>query len=91
MIFDDYQWIHFQSLLVSLLLTPFKPTLCEMAKVLGFGTHRSKHNAFIINSSVIIGKALQFYAYVILSLFKKMANQYILFSTIQQIKKPANI
>lgn len=71
MIFDDYQWLHFQSLLVSLLLTPFKPTLCGMAKVLGFGTHRSKHNAFIINSSAIIGKALQFYASMILSLLKK--------------------
>ena len=72
LIFDDYQWMHFQSLLVSLLLTPFKPTLCGMAKVLGFGTHRSKHNAFIINSSVIIGKALQFYAHMILSLLKKV-------------------
>lgn len=72
LIFDDCQWLHFQSLLVSLLLTPFKPTLCGMAKVLGFGTHRSKHNAFIINSSAIIGKALQIYAYMILSLLKKI-------------------
>lgn len=70
-LFDDCQWMHFQSLLVSLLLTPFRPTLCGMAKVLGFGTHRSKHNAFIINSSIIIRKALQYYAHIILSLLKK--------------------
>lgn len=70
-LFDDCQWMHFQSLLVSLILTPFRPTLCGMAKVLGFGTHRSKHNAFIINSSIIIRKALQYYAHIILSLLKK--------------------
>jgi SRSO17 transposase len=70
-LFDDCQWMHFQSLLVSLLITPFKPTLCGMAKVLGFGTHRSKHNTFIINSSKVICKALQYYAYMILSLLKK--------------------
>ncbi|MGB9695986.1 MAG: transposase [Ignavibacteria bacterium] len=71
MFFDDCQWIHFQSLLLSLLLTPFKPTLCEMTKVLGFGTHRSKHNAFIINSSDIILKARHYYALIILFLLKK--------------------
>lgn len=69
--FDDCQWLHFQSLLVSLLLTPFKPTLCGMTKVLGFGTHRSKHNAFIINSSDVICKALHYYALIILFLLKK--------------------
>lgn len=70
-LFNDCQWMHFQSLLASLLLTPFKPTLCGMAKVLGFGTHRSKHNAFIINSAGIISKALQYYAHTVLSLLKK--------------------
>lgn len=70
-LFDDCQWMHFQSLLVSLLLTPYKTTLCGIAKVLGFGTHRSKHNAFIIKSSIIIRKALQYYAHIILSLLKK--------------------
>ncbi|MCX6158669.1 MAG: transposase [Ignavibacteriae bacterium] len=70
-LFDDCQWMHFQSLLASLLITPFKPTLCGMSKVLGFGTHRSKHNAFIINSADVIRKALQYYAHTVLSLLKK--------------------
>jgi hypothetical protein len=70
-LFDDCQWMHFQSLLVSLLITPFKPTLCGMVKVLGFGTHRSKHNAFIINFSDVMCKALHYYALIILFLLKK--------------------
>ena len=68
MLFSDIQWLHFKSLLVSLLLTPHKKTITGMTKVLDFGTHRSKHNAFLINHSLKIHKALNYYAMMILSL-----------------------
>lgn len=70
--FDDNQWLHFNSLLISLILTPYKSTINGMVKVLGFGTHRSKHNAFLLNSSEVIIKALRFYAYFILEILKKL-------------------
>lgn len=69
--FDDNQWLHFNSLLISLILTPYKSTINGMVKVLGFGTHRSKHNAFLLNSSEVLIKALRYYAYLILNLLKK--------------------
>jgi len=69
--FDYYQWIHFSSLLISLILTPYKLTINGMTKVLGFGTHRSKHNAFLINFSYILIKALNFYANLILENLRK--------------------
>ena len=69
--FDDLQWIHFQSLLISLLITPYKSTISGMVKVLGFGTHRSKHNAFLINLSRVIIKVLRLYAENLLALLKK--------------------
>lgn len=69
--FNDTQWIHFQSLLISILITPYKKTICGIVKVLGFGTHRSKHNAFLISASSSIKKALNFYAMMILSMLKK--------------------
>lgn len=71
MFFNDTQWIHFQSLLISLLITPYKKTICGIVKVLGFGTHRSKHNAFLISSSAHIIKALNYYAMLVLSMLKK--------------------
>ena len=43
-----------------------------MVKVLGFGTHRSRHNAFLLNSSEVLIKALRFYAYFILEILKKL-------------------
>ena len=69
-LFDDSQGMFSKSLGLAL-LTSFRPTLSRMAKVLGLGTHRRKHNAFIINSTNLIRKALQYYAYIILSLLKK--------------------
>ena len=60
--FDDTQWLHFNSLLISLILTPYKSTINGMVKVLGFGTHRTKHNAFLLNSSEVLIKALRYYA-----------------------------
>ena len=69
--FDDTQWLHFNSLLISLILTPYKSTINGMVKVLGFGTHRTKHNAFLLNSSEVLIKALRYYAYFILTILKK--------------------
>jgi SRSO17 transposase len=68
--FDDNQWLHFNSLLISLILTPYKSTINGMVKVLGFGTHRSKHNAFLLSSSEALIKALRYYAYFILDILK---------------------
>lgn len=69
--FNDYQWLHFQSILLSLLVTPYKATLNGMVKVLSFGSHRSKHNEFLNDCSAILSKALKFYAMLILQLLKK--------------------
>ena len=69
--FSDHQWLHFQSILLSLLLTPYKATVTGMIKILSFGTHRSKHNEFINNSSEILSKVLKFYAMLILAKIKK--------------------
>jgi len=69
--FDMNQWIHFESLLISLILTPYKSTVNGMVKVLGYGTHRSRHNAFLLNSSEVLVKALRYYAYFILNILKQ--------------------
>ena len=69
--FSDHQWLHFQSILLSLLITPYKATVTGMFKILSFGTHRSKHNEFLNNSSEILSKALKFYAMLILAKIKK--------------------
>lgn len=69
--FNDYQWLHFQSILLALLATPYKATLNGMIKVLSFGSHRSKHNEFLNDCSAILSKALKFYAMLILQLLKK--------------------
>ena len=45
--FNDFQWLHFKSILLALLVTPYKATLSGMVKVLSFGSHRSKHNEFL--------------------------------------------
>jgi len=42
-----------------------------MAKVLRFDTHCSKQNAFIINSSAILCKALKYYAQIVIFFMKK--------------------
>ena len=69
--FNDTQWLHFKSLLISLLLTPHKKTISGMSRILDFGAHRSNRNAFVINHSVKIHKALNFYSLMLLSLLKK--------------------
>ena len=69
--FNDYQWLHFKSILLSLLVTPYKATLSGMVKILSFGSHRSKHNEFLNDCSLILSKVLKFYAMQILQLLKK--------------------
>lgn len=76
--FSDHQWLHFQILLLSIILTPYKATVTGMFKILEFGSHRSKHNEFLINSSSTISKVLKFYAMLILSKLYK-ANEPIYF------------
>src|SRR4030042_4476412 len=69
--FNDYQWLHFKSILLALLLTPYKATLNGMVRVLSFGSHRSKHNEFLKDCSTILSKVLKFYSMLILQLLKK--------------------
>lgn len=69
--FSDHQWLHFQALLLSIILTPYKATVTGMFKILNFGSHRSKHNEFLMNSSSIISKVLKYYAMLILTKIKK--------------------
>jgi len=76
--FSDHQWLHFQALLLSIILTPYKATVTGMFKILNFGSHRSKHNEFLMNSSSIISKALKYYAMLILTKIKNQENPYIL-------------
>jgi len=69
--FNTYQWIHFKSLLLSLLLTPYRATISGMTRVISFGSHRSKHNEFLIDCTKILSQALRFYAMLILKLLYK--------------------
>lgn len=70
--FNDHQWLHFQSLILSLLLTPYKATVVGMDKILAFGSHRSKHNEFFINSSNLLSKVLKYYSMLIMAKIKKI-------------------
>lgn len=69
--FNDYQWLHFKSIILALLITPYKATLSGIVRVLSFGSHRSKHNEFLNDCSKILTKVLKFYAMLILNLLKK--------------------
>jgi len=69
--FNDYQWLHFKSIILALLITPYKATLTGMVKMLSFGSHRSKHNEFLNDCSSILSKVLKFYAMLILHLLKR--------------------
>jgi len=69
--FNDYQWLHFKSILLALLVTPYRATLNGMVKILSFGSHRSKHNEFLNDCSFILSKVLKFYAMLIVQLLKK--------------------
>ena len=71
MFFNDYQWLHFKSILLALLVTPYKATLTGIVKVLSFGSHISKHNEFLNDCSAILSKVLKFQAMLILNLLKK--------------------
>lgn len=68
MFFTLHQWVHFQTMLVSLLITPFKATVRGRSRVLAFGTHRTKHNEFLQHSDELLGKALRFYAMKLIAL-----------------------
>jgi len=69
--FNDYQWLHFKSILLGLLVTPYKATLSGIVKVLSFGSHRSKHNEFLNDCSIILNKVLKYQAMLILNLLEK--------------------
>jgi SRSO17 transposase len=69
--FNDYQWLHFKSLILSLLLTPYKRTLNGIIKILLFGGHRTKQNEFLIDCSKILSKVLRFYAMLIITKLKR--------------------
>lgn len=60
----------FQKYLIST-VSKYKASLSGMVIVLGFGSHISKHNEFLIDCSVILSKTLKFQAMLILNLLKK--------------------
>src|SRR5205809_4355433 len=66
------QWVHFQTMLVSLLITPFKATVSGRARVVAFGTHRTKHNEFLQHCDSTLGKVLQFYALKLIALLYRL-------------------
>lgn len=68
MFFSLHQWIHFQTMLLSLLITPYKATVRGRSRILAFGTHRTKHNEFLQQSGELLGKALRFYAMKLIAL-----------------------
>lgn len=68
MFFTLHQWVHFQTMLLSLLITPYKATVRGRSRVLAFGTHRTKHNEFLQQSDELLGKALGFYAMKLIAL-----------------------
>ncbi|GEM_PF-3946554 len=68
MFFTLHQWVHFQTMLVSLLITPFKATVSGRPHVLAFGTHRTKHNVFLQSCDALLSKALGFYAIKLIAL-----------------------
>ena len=68
MFFTVPQWTHVQTLLLSLLITPFKPTIVGQSRVIGAGVHRTKRNEFCQNHDAILVKALRFYAVKLISL-----------------------
>lgn len=70
MFFSLHQWVHFQTMLVSLLITPFKATVRGRARVVAFGTHRTKHNEFLLHSDELLAKALRFYVMKLIALLK---------------------
>ena len=44
MFFKEYQWLHFKSILLGLLVTPYKDRLTRVVKVLSLGGHIIKQN-----------------------------------------------
>jgi len=79
MFFTVPQWTHVQTLLLSLLVTPFKPTIVGQSRAIAVGVHRTKRNEFCQNHDEILLKALRFYAVMLISLlYRKGAPLYIL-------------
>ena len=58
-------------MLVSLLITPFKATVRGRVRAVAFGTHRTKHNEFLQRHEDLLGKALKFYALLLVHLLYK--------------------
>jgi SRSO17 transposase len=65
--FNDNQWLHFKSLILTMILTPYKKTLNGMVRILSFGGHRTKQNEFLKDCSKVLSKVLNFYAMLIIS------------------------
>lgn len=79
MFFTIPQWTHVQTLLLSLLITPFKPTIVGQSRVIAHGVHRTKRNEFCQKHDDILVKVLHFYAVkLISSLYRKGKPLYII-------------
>jgi hypothetical protein len=68
MLFTLHQWVHFQTMLVSMLITPYNATVRGRSRVLAFWTHRTKHNEFLQQGDEVVGKSLRFYSMKLIAL-----------------------
>lgn len=68
--FNYNQWIHFKSLILSMLITPYQKTIRGIVKVLLFGGHRTKQNEFLKDCTKLLSKVLRLYAMQIISKLK---------------------
>lgn len=71
MFFTLSRWVHFQTMLVSLLATPFRATVSGRVRILATGTHRTKHNEFLQKYDALLGKVLRFYALKLIAVLQK--------------------
>ncbi|MDI6766110.1 MAG: hypothetical protein QME52_04730, partial [Bacteroidota bacterium] len=86
------QWVHFQTMLVSLLITPFRANVSGRSRVVAFGTHRTKHNEFLQNHESRLSKVLKFYALQVLALLYRLGEPlYILIDDSKSMKRGTQI
>ena len=87
-LFTSPQWNHFQSMVVSLLITPLKPTVTGRSTVLGFGPHRTKRNDFLSKYSHTLSQALRYYALILLyTIYQDGEPLYIIFDDSKASKR----
>lgn len=70
-LFSVPQWTHVQTMILSLLITPFKPTVAGRTRALHMGSHRTKHNEFLQKYHSLLCRALCLYAMKLVALLSR--------------------